>query len=410
MKYDCIIIRDLLPLFADGLCSDETDIQVAAHIDECEECRLALSNYHAKLEESVNRTTPKPEAAKDLEPLKKARKKLRRIRLKAWICGILAVLLLGGCGFLLHGDMTSSHFGFQSLLQTAQVHHIISEYQKGNVKPLVDAMYLRTDDIDNYLIYGHDDWSITLKDAEDSYRKMLTDNMTEQWKAQYSNRTSETEYNYEFDEAQNSDTPFCISVTIHDGQDILDSIIFEPAANRQFIIDSFDGAVLKGLIDAVPSKNFGYAIGYNLTNRYLDGIHEDLTSGAKRLPTLEEYNANANSVAEYAEDVAEIRPFMVSFCNIDAEQILHLYEADWHPRRIIQNIEDYDAEQKAWTYRIQIECEHQSTGTVCIFQQKVLYSNNEFHTIDGEEPVLIGGEDERSAEVNEMFKHMLLQE
>lgn len=162
---------------------------------------------------------------------------------------------------------------------------------------------------------------------------------------------------------------------------------------------------------SVPSyTNSPNRIGCNLTNRYLDGIHEDLASGDKRLPTLEEFNANANAAAEYAEDVADIRQFMVSFCNIDAEQMLHLYEADWHPRRVLQNIEDYDAKQKAWIYRIQVECEHQSTGTTCIFQQKVLYSGNEFHTIDGEEPVLIGGEDEDSAEVKELLKHLLLQE
>lgn len=108
---------------------------------------------------------------------------------------------------------------------------------------------------------------------------------------------------------------------------------------------------------SVPSyTNSPNRIGCNLTNRYLDGIHEDLTSGDKRLPTLEEFNANANAAAEYAENVADIRQFMVSFCNIDAEQMLHLYEADWHPRRVLQNIEDYDAEQKAWIYRIQVEC------------------------------------------------------
>lgn len=39
MKYPCGIIRDLLPLYHDEVCNDESKSAVESHLSECEECR-----------------------------------------------------------------------------------------------------------------------------------------------------------------------------------------------------------------------------------------------------------------------------------------------------------------------------------------------------------------------------------
>lgn len=39
MKYDCDLIRDLLPLYCDGICSDSSKQAVEAHLAECPDCR-----------------------------------------------------------------------------------------------------------------------------------------------------------------------------------------------------------------------------------------------------------------------------------------------------------------------------------------------------------------------------------
>src|SRR5574344_876162 len=39
MKYDCEVIKDLLPLYNDELCSDATKAMVEEHLEECESCR-----------------------------------------------------------------------------------------------------------------------------------------------------------------------------------------------------------------------------------------------------------------------------------------------------------------------------------------------------------------------------------
>lgn len=39
-KIPCEIIRDLMPLYVDGLTSEATDWEVKGHLEECEPCRL----------------------------------------------------------------------------------------------------------------------------------------------------------------------------------------------------------------------------------------------------------------------------------------------------------------------------------------------------------------------------------
>ncbi len=45
MKYSCDVIKDLLPLFHDDVCSDDTKQVVKEHLNECEDCR----EYYKKM-------------------------------------------------------------------------------------------------------------------------------------------------------------------------------------------------------------------------------------------------------------------------------------------------------------------------------------------------------------------------
>ncbi len=42
MKYECNVVQDLLPLYKDDVCSDETKKIVKEHLEECENCRTIL--------------------------------------------------------------------------------------------------------------------------------------------------------------------------------------------------------------------------------------------------------------------------------------------------------------------------------------------------------------------------------
>lgn len=45
---NCEIVRDLLPLYADGLCSEESRRAVEEHLKSCEACRKLLPENSAE--------------------------------------------------------------------------------------------------------------------------------------------------------------------------------------------------------------------------------------------------------------------------------------------------------------------------------------------------------------------------
>ena len=85
---DCQIIQDLLPLYADGGCSEATRAAVEAHLKECSHCREILRGMRAEL------CVPEP-AAEEVtasQTMKKGIKKLRR----RWLAFLLVVVCLIG--------------------------------------------------------------------------------------------------------------------------------------------------------------------------------------------------------------------------------------------------------------------------------------------------------------------------
>ena len=75
MSLTCGIIKDLLPLYAENLCGDESREAVEAHLNECDSCRDTLDGMK------------QPQSMSPLEalPLKSISKKIKKkqIRLTA---------------------------------------------------------------------------------------------------------------------------------------------------------------------------------------------------------------------------------------------------------------------------------------------------------------------------------------
>lgn len=88
MNYPCGIIRDLLPLYHDDVCSTETRNVVENHCAGCADCRKILNNLDSM---------PEPyEMAKEVEPLRPIQKKWNHERKKSlWIgLGVAFFLIL----------------------------------------------------------------------------------------------------------------------------------------------------------------------------------------------------------------------------------------------------------------------------------------------------------------------------
>lgn len=84
----CCVVKDILPLYAENLCSEETAEIVREHIEKCESCR--------RLSEEVEIEEKAPEKIPDeAKAMKKINKKIKRSKkaVIAAVCVLAAVLL-----------------------------------------------------------------------------------------------------------------------------------------------------------------------------------------------------------------------------------------------------------------------------------------------------------------------------
>lgn len=77
MTYPCGIIRDLLPLYIDDVCNEESRIAVSNHLSECEKC----SGYYESMKSTeglIEKQTNSEEDVKMANSLKNIKKKLNK--------------------------------------------------------------------------------------------------------------------------------------------------------------------------------------------------------------------------------------------------------------------------------------------------------------------------------------------
>lgn len=98
----CHLVQDLLPSYIDGVVSAETAADIREHLQECEVCR----SLHATLSLPIKNLTPPPaNASKEIDFLKKVRKKTLA-KLAAGF-GLLLVLFAGLTYFMAIGSPVS---------------------------------------------------------------------------------------------------------------------------------------------------------------------------------------------------------------------------------------------------------------------------------------------------------------
>lgn len=90
MRLPCKVIEDLLPMYYDGVCSEESAALVEEHLKECPKCSSMLSQLQAGIENPGKQVD-------DLKPLKEIEKQWKNTKqtsMTKGICATLAALLL----------------------------------------------------------------------------------------------------------------------------------------------------------------------------------------------------------------------------------------------------------------------------------------------------------------------------
>lgn len=88
MKISCEVIKDLLPLYHDGVCSKESSQLVEEHLTECDDCKAELKSMGDRL------TVPDTKQnMAEAEAVKKLSKKWKKGMFKSLLKGALFTLI-----------------------------------------------------------------------------------------------------------------------------------------------------------------------------------------------------------------------------------------------------------------------------------------------------------------------------
>jgi len=89
MNISCEIIKDLLPLYHDGVCSAESKSFVEDHLAHCDSCKSELLAMNEVI--SINGTK---QNLREADAVKKLSKRWRREKIKSSFFGVICTVLL----------------------------------------------------------------------------------------------------------------------------------------------------------------------------------------------------------------------------------------------------------------------------------------------------------------------------
>lgn len=160
----CEIARDLLPLYVEDLCSEETKNAVKEHMEHCESCQGVYSSLKAPVEEAVGQLE---QEEAPIEPMKKVKKKIRRKNRTVAAVSILAALLAAGLLILSYNQINHQGISFEVLYEYLHFQYAGREFAKGNIEPLLEALAIPGEDNEFYA-YGMGEYASREEYVEDT--------------------------------------------------------------------------------------------------------------------------------------------------------------------------------------------------------------------------------------------------
>ncbi|MCD8160976.1 MAG: zf-HC2 domain-containing protein [Clostridiales bacterium] len=161
MKLECGIARDLLPLYVEGLCSEESRAALEQHLQECEDCRACCQRMTAENTE----VAPSPPAG---EESTRFRRGMRRVR-RRWALSLVAVLVAVPLIVMTVAQVRGDGLCFTNLIPVVKGYHFLSLLQEGKYEDAYDL--LDTEEIwENLTVYDSD-----RLDALETYQAVTID-------------------------------------------------------------------------------------------------------------------------------------------------------------------------------------------------------------------------------------------
>lgn len=133
----CKVIEDLMPLYADGICSEDTKTVVEHHTAECHECRKKLEDMTAELGNKSEKQSPQE------NPFKKVRRHYAKLVIVT-LCICAAVMIPSAALFRMYINETMDQDGisFSTVTVWNELRDVSKMLKRGDYLPLLNSAQL----------------------------------------------------------------------------------------------------------------------------------------------------------------------------------------------------------------------------------------------------------------------------
>lgn len=133
----CNVARDLIPLYNENLCEEETARELEQHLAECADCRALTAKFEPAAEPD----------GRDIKPFKKIGKKLIISRALTVILALIIIVILVTVGSLIYGELnkSSGYMSFSRIFMNMDLKKIGRLLEKGDIDGFTEYLYIGDD-------------------------------------------------------------------------------------------------------------------------------------------------------------------------------------------------------------------------------------------------------------------------
>ena len=209
----CEVVRDLLPMYIDDLCSEQTCQEIKEHMQHCQDCKNKLEEMNLPVETAIEEEEKKEVS---IEPMKKVKRKLKRKNMTIGIIIMVSALLIGGISFLGYNQMNRKGISFEVVYEFLHFQYVGRRFAKGDLEPLLNNLAIPGDNNDFAYYaknaYGRD---------EDAYIKDTKEYIRQEYQKIFAGKELKLKYveSYYMGERSYGKNYFSVSM-IFEGEDI----------------------------------------------------------------------------------------------------------------------------------------------------------------------------------------------
>ncbi len=389
-KMNCQIAQDLITLYVEDLCSEESRAGLEKHLKSCPECTKKLERFQVdlkevKVAEQVENIT---ENNAKLNPMKKVKKKLAFRKIIAVTLGLLLIILLSGIGYLSYGEMTNKCLSFSAIADAKKIKRVCEDLTKGEVQDLIDMIAFNMDG--DYEVRNDEMFYVL-----DDYKEVLEKNMKDAYQYHFKGKKIDVKISwleqtpYEQLEYSDQERGYYL-VDFYEEDKVVYTLRFAKVVTNKFDVaeEQIEDNVPSFVGSVLPNNEFLM----ELILKHYVREHYKLSCEGKE----EGKNANALMILLEKKGTKEEKE---TYKNQVIEKMNAMYKDGIYIKDTMFTVEGFDSEEEKWIYKVWFEIENQNDGSIYILEQKFHFYNYNLYVVDGAETSVVAMKGECSESI-----------